>query len=241
MAELRFRRILVDSRFRSSGTPSSFTYDLPIPVELPPGTTCYVSDVLVGNYHWSIESGVNDTFAVSDSGGLIYPFPTLAPGNYTSSTLGDAVVLALNANSSGYTGSFQEGKNTYTISGAHPWHFLLESENNCDHTLGLNAANSTDAVNHTIHPDVRGKAEQLLICGNIGRSETLGPKGPIECLCRVPLTAPPGSIMHYENTHPSERIDVGNQMLSRLHFRITDISGRQITGRGNISFSLLFE
>jgi hypothetical protein len=142
-----------------------------------------------------------------------------------------------------YTSVYNADTNTasITMNNGASWRFVTGATNHCDHSLGLNAANLTFSNVQTIHPDIRGKTEQLLICGNVGRSETLGPKGSLNCLCRIPLAVGPGEVMHYENQHPSERIAVGNQMLSRLHFRITDITGIEVNGRGNISFSLLFE
>ena len=94
-----------------------------------------------------------------------------------------------------------------------------------------------ESVVQYIHPDVRGKTHQLLVGGKVGKSESLGPKGTLHCLCRVPFIIMPGQIEYYENRHPNDRIDVSNQMLSRLHFRVTDILGNNKVDRGNISFS----
>jgi hypothetical protein len=247
MSELRFRRILVDSRYRSTGTPSNFTYDLPVPVELPPDTTCYISDVIVGNHYWTVEEGYNDniTVTVVTSSGTSTADHQLDPGIYTSQTIGEHIAVKLTAPWGGslhFQAQYNDLKNQSTITSSQgTWSFNVGSPHNCDHTLGLNALNLDSTMSQVLHPDIRGKTEQILICGNVGRAETLGPKGPLNCLCRVPITVQHGKIMHYENHHPSERIAVGHQMLSRLHFRITDIAGNEVNGRGNISFSLLFE
>ena len=59
-SELEVRKIMIDSRYRSSGTSSNFYFDLPQTVSLPPGTKAYVTDVLIPTAWYTVEEGKND-------------------------------------------------------------------------------------------------------------------------------------------------------------------------------------
>ena len=46
---MSIRRIYIDSKHRASGTPSSFSYQLPRSIETPDETVCYVDNVFLPN------------------------------------------------------------------------------------------------------------------------------------------------------------------------------------------------
>ena len=53
------RRIYVDSRLRSGGTDSDFTYDLPRSIEVPDQTIAYVDSVLLPNAWATLHEFIN--------------------------------------------------------------------------------------------------------------------------------------------------------------------------------------
>ena len=90
MEQVQFRKIMIGSRFRTTGTSSDFTFDLPEVVSLPPKTIAYVGDVCIPIRFYSVTKEFNDR--------LYFMFPTmdflsifvqLPPGSYTGASLGE--------------------------------------------------------------------------------------------------------------------------------------------------------
>ena len=81
--------IRVDSRYRSSGTPTAFSVQLPRTVEFPPETVCYVSAVSLPVAWFNVDAFFSDKLYVreSRSAGVRCRVITLDAGNYTSVTL----------------------------------------------------------------------------------------------------------------------------------------------------------
>ena len=93
------RVIRVDSRYRSSGTPTAFSVQLPRTVEFPPETVCYVSAVSLPVAWFNVDAFFSDKLYVreSRSAGVRCRVITLDAGNYTSVTLPVALADKLNA------------------------------------------------------------------------------------------------------------------------------------------------
>ena len=62
------RRIYIDSRLRTSGTDSDFTYDLPRSIEVPDQTIAFVDSILVPNV-WTTLHESNYRLYVSEQVG----------------------------------------------------------------------------------------------------------------------------------------------------------------------------
>ena len=62
------RRIYIDSRMRTSGSDSDFTYDLPRSIEVPDNTIAYVDSILVPNV-WTTLHENNNRLYVSETVG----------------------------------------------------------------------------------------------------------------------------------------------------------------------------
>lgn len=92
------RVLRVDSRFRTSGTSTNFSYQLPESVEFPLGTTAHVSAVTLPYSWWNVDFEVNDTlYVIEDPGNAPQPRAIkLAAGQYTSLTLPTLIQNALN-------------------------------------------------------------------------------------------------------------------------------------------------
>ena len=59
------RHLFIDSRFRTSGTDSDFTLNLPENINLPLGARCFIASVSFSNVFYSIEENVNDKLYVA--------------------------------------------------------------------------------------------------------------------------------------------------------------------------------
>ena len=94
--------IRVDSRYRSSGTPTAFSVQLPRTVEFPPETVCYVSAVSLPVAWFNVDTFFSDKLYVRESrdAGVRCRVITLDAGNYTSVTLPVALAEKLNAGKS---------------------------------------------------------------------------------------------------------------------------------------------
>ena len=96
------RRIYIDSRHRTSGTGSDFTYDLPGGgIEIPDNTIGYVDSVLLNNVFTTIHNRNNRLYLAEEL------FPSylektilLSPGNYTGEQLALHLKESMNAHTS---------------------------------------------------------------------------------------------------------------------------------------------
>lgn len=94
--------IRLDSRFRSSGTPTDCVFSLPYAVEFPPNTPCFVSAVSLPHAWFNVDTGLSDKLYIIETQGVSRRCRVLQldAGNYTSMTLPPALQTALNATKS---------------------------------------------------------------------------------------------------------------------------------------------
>jgi len=100
-----WRRLVVDSRFRTkeSVSNSNFTINLPYAVTVPAQSLCYVDSICLSHAWPTVQTNINDhlyvqerlTGQAADTMRIIQ----LAPGTYNAEELKDEVVLKLNAGS----------------------------------------------------------------------------------------------------------------------------------------------
>ena len=107
------RRIYIDSRLRTSGTGSDFTYDLPRSFEIPDQTIAFVDSVLLGNVFTTIHENNNQFYfsEFTDQSNVSAKIYTLPEGNYTGAQLAQLVQDTLNASntlSQPYSVSYEE-------------------------------------------------------------------------------------------------------------------------------------
>ena len=102
MEQLRFRKIHVDSRFKSSGTHSQFEFPLAEPFSTPEGTVCYVDNVSIPHSWLSVDNSNKYLYIAERAGGGPYTYTVrrieLATGNHSGTTLKTALQTALNSN-----------------------------------------------------------------------------------------------------------------------------------------------
>ena len=108
-----FRRIVIDSRYRTSDSISNadFYVELPYAVTVPAGSLVYVDNVSLSHSWPTIQQDVNDRLYVQElpagiSGGTIDRIVQLAPGSYNAQTLQTELQSKLNLASSITTGTY---------------------------------------------------------------------------------------------------------------------------------------
>ena len=91
------RRIYIDSRQRTSGTDSDFTYDLSRSIEVPDNTIAFVDSVLLPNVFTTLHEN-NDRLYVSEQfqGTMTEHTYLLQEGNYTGQSLASLLATTLN-------------------------------------------------------------------------------------------------------------------------------------------------
>ena len=108
-----FRRIVIDSRYRTSDSISNadFYVELPYPVTVPAGSLAYVDNVSLSHSWPTIQENVNDKLYVEEwlngmGSGTLDRIVQLAPGSYNAQTLQTEVQTKLNLGSNLTTGAY---------------------------------------------------------------------------------------------------------------------------------------
>ena len=260
------RRIYIDSRLRSSGTDSDFTYDLPRSIEVPDNTIAFVDSILVPNV-WMTPHENNNRLYVSETVGSTTTEHTylLQEGNYTCQSLGNTL-RTLNTNktlATGYTVTCEENIGKLAMSNSTP-HFISmtrdaligtswnggapltrEDVRDCNDVIG-NVAGSTTVVAGVLQ--MGGFVDlipykNLFLCsstfGNLG--QVLGPVGQGDIIRRIAVTAPMGNLIYDAHSTSADYIDVSLTQISQMRWRLTDEKGGAVPLKNHgISFSICF-
>ena len=127
------RRIYIDSRLRTSGTDSDFTYDLSRSIEVPDNTIAYVDSVLLPNVFTSLHEN-NNRLYVSEQFQSTMTEHTylLQEGNYTGQTLASLLAATLNGPNktlpTTYTVTYDENVGKLTITNLSPDFIIFTRE-----------------------------------------------------------------------------------------------------------------
>ena len=258
------RRIYIDSRYRSSGTDSDFTYDLPVSLEIPDNTIGFVDSVFFPNVFTSIHDLNNRLYLIEvDSTNAQEKIILLQPGNYTGQELASLLQSSLNANTI-YSVGYDETKGKLTISNpTTTW--LIPTRKELMEAGGTWASSAIPENDFRTCYDVIGFAddptqyqngvftgenfvdlvpyETLFLCsstiGNLGQS--VGPVGQSDIVRRIVVNAPFGNNVHEVHSTNAHYVDCSNTTLSQMRWRLTDAVGRTVDLSGHgISFSVCF-
>ena len=108
-----FRRIVIDSRYRTSDSISNadFYAELPYPVTVPAGSLAYVDNVSLSHSWPTFQENVNDRLYVQEwpngmGSSTLDRIVQLAPGSYNAQTLQAEVQTKLNLGSNITTGTY---------------------------------------------------------------------------------------------------------------------------------------
>ena len=258
-----YHRVLIDSRHRISGTSADFVYQLPQTLQCPPDTHCTLSDCLIPVAWWTVELNVNDRLAVVLNG--VSHQTTISAGRYDSKELGTEVAYRLTAlcwalppgnvhKDLDFTSVYLASANQVAINTTPSvnWHFEMSDAasklNNPHDILGLTLARNgaVDAAYASsyqfMYPDVRHIHQILISSDTLGTAGTLGLYGPMSLLKRVPINSLYGQVQWHEGYHPSDRVNVSNETLSQIHFKLSKFDGTPVDlHNADVSFSLIFE
>jgi hypothetical protein len=139
---LKFRKIHVDSRLRSSGTNSDFEYSLSEPFNTPEGTICYIDNVVLPHSWQSVDNTNNWLYLAERVGsGPSYTYTVrkleLSTGNMSGTTFRTSLLTALNSNTptgvpANYTALYVMTTNKIIVASPDAatvqFHFLTDSE-----------------------------------------------------------------------------------------------------------------
>ena len=118
------RRIYIDSRLRSSGTDSDFTYDLPRSIEVPDQTIAFVDSILLPNVFTTLNENNNRLYVSETVGSTTTEHTYLLPeGNYTGQSLAITLTSTLNTHKTlptNYNAIYEENIGKLAISNNTP-------------------------------------------------------------------------------------------------------------------------
>ena len=128
--ELKFRKVHIDSRFRSTGTHSDFAYELAEPFDCPDGTICYMDNAVIP-MSWDSVGEHNRFLYLAERNRTNLPYVyhvrrlELSRQFYNGVTLRKAIEDQLNANvpspiTNDYTVAYDSSSNALTISKPNP-------------------------------------------------------------------------------------------------------------------------
>ena len=261
------RRIYIDSRLRSGGTDSDFTYDLPRGIEIPESTIAYVDSVFCPNVFTTLHGLDNRLYVIEGGNGASDERTVLLQeGNYTGEELRALLETSLNANkllSGNYIVTYEEKTGNYKIANSTGTWFL-PTRQDLTTTGGVWSSNTITEADLRVCHDVIGYTTEslylngvltmggfidllpyktLFLCsstfGNLGQS--VGPVRQGDIVRRIVVNAGFGHLIHDLHSTAAGYVDVSLTQLSQMHWRLTDEKGRVVSLEGHgISFHICF-
>ena len=249
MSYLGPRKLYIDSRYRSSGSHSEFTYQLSQSIEVPHGMVAIIDGVSVAYVFQTIDSTRNKLYV--DVFNHSPQVVTLTTGMYNGVTLAAELQTQLNAMG---LGTFRVVFDTSTgqlrilSTGVGYSTFSERSVSrpfDCLEVIGALSGQTmiTDGVELTLphHVDIAGTRVLYLCSSNFGHYSSLGPRGESDILRAVYIDASNGSFIVDRLANPFEYIECAGHQLQSLRFSLRDGNGQLVNLRGrSISFSIIF-
>jgi hypothetical protein len=249
------RKIYVDSRFKSSGSHSDFTFQLAQSVEIPQGWVALINDVQIPNVFLTIEDSRSKLYFR-----LFFPDNTqdvrtitLTPGMYNSFSLAIELQAQLNALGVGEFSVVYDPNNGHFIialvsASVSVFRFLGRASDRPHDALEVIGADlvsghamfSGETLTLPGHVNVSPTRVLYLTSSNLGQYNSLGPRGERDILRAIYLDQPFGTYISSQLTTPFEQIDVSGQQLQSLRFKLVDGNGAVVDMKNrSIAFSIL--
>jgi hypothetical protein len=257
--ELQVRKLHIDTRFKTknSKSNSNFSINISEPIRLPKDTICYVTNICLP-VSWSmIQPNRNNRFyyKLNSSSLLTLIIPE---GNYSVDLLAKLLKDCINVFSAGSVdASYDLDLNNLTITplGGNTLQIptdedlinsgLIEPLNSINNILQnyTNSkiySNSNKYVSNYI--DLFPVRNLYLQCENICTgSNSMLCSGQSNIIANIPITARYNQLVICDKLISMDYVNVGNQTINFLKFRLINLWGEEIDLRGNhFSFSLLF-
>ena len=249
------RKLYIDSRYRSSGTHSDFTFQLAQSIEVPLGMVAIVDTVSVPNVFMTVDDSRNKLYLQLFGANPRDVVLTLTNGMYNGVTLANELQAQLLALGIGdFTVVYGTATGQLTITYTHP------ADASVFRIRGRSAAYPYDALEvlgfditdgrviysdaeDTLpnHVDIAGTRILYLCSSNLGHYSSLGPRGESDIIRAVYVDASNGSYIVDRLANPFEFIECAGQQLQSLRFSLKDGNGQTVDMRGrSISFSVIF-
>ena len=263
-----FRKVYVNSSHRNTGTPTNFSIELKQDVECGPKAHLAITQVSLPNVFYGINASNNKLWIYQKhptvTSQSVNSEITIAEGNYTSTTLGSAILAGLNAAALGsavYNVNYNAATQKMTITQSSGGGFVIYDDRTM-RTLGridstgfygtlptiatpqslqqvLNIPPATDANTvwaSGIISTIRTQ-EVFLRSSNITNFGTLDSNGKTDAIKRVVLDRPFGEVVTTDsNIEVPDMMDCSNRVLRRLDFQLTDSYGT-VLNLHNVDYS----
>ena len=254
MSFLGPRKLYIDSRYRSSGSHSDFTFQLAQSVEVPHGWVAMIDNIQIPYVFMTVGDTRNRLYLQLLGTNPREVVVTLTNGMFNGVTLANELQAQLQALGIGdFTVVYGTATGQLTVtyanpvdssafrirgrSAAHPYDAL--------EVLGLDITDgrvifSDQADTLPNHVDIAGTRILYLCSSNLGHFSSLGPRGESDILRTIYVDQPNGSYIS-DRFNPFEHISVGGQQLQSLKFRLTDGMGAVMDMNGrSIAFDIIF-
>ena len=250
------RKLYIDSRYRSSGSHSDFTFQLTQSVEVPHGYVAIIDSVQIPNVFMTVDDTRNKLYLRLSISDVVQDYTiSLSNGMYNGVTLAIELQSQVNALS---IGAFTTVYNTATglisiaLGPDDPVKVLRFLGRNTtlpydaldvlgfDITYGR-AIRSGEEATLPHHVDIAGTRVLHLTSANFGHYSSLGPRGESDIIRQVMVSEGNGSYITDRLANPFEHIECAGQQLQSLKFKLTDGNGTVVDMKGrSIAFSIIF-
>ena len=264
---MSIRRIYIDSKHRASGTPSSFSYQLPRSIETPDETVCYVDSVFLPNVWGTFNADNNKLYVVEHATGgtEVKRLLLLEIGNYSSLELANAIETHLNLSktlANDYSVTYIERTGKFQIVNSSPgtWYLATRTQlkdpagfwagqvitdpKDCYSVIGFMGTEvvSSGTLSLTGYVQLQPYKTLFLCSSSFGNpNQSIGPVSQSDIIRRIVVAAPFGNYVHDQHSTQADYVDCSLCQLDNLSFRLTDSEGHTVDLHGHsISFSLCF-
>ena len=249
MSYLGARKLYIDSRYRSSGSHSDFTYQLAQSIEVPHGMVAVIDTLSVPNIFMTVDSTRNKLYVD------IFEHPpqivTLTTAMYNGITLAKELQTQLNAMGIGtYTVGYSSATGQLSVLATGGGYATFSERSalrpfDCLEVIGALDSQIliTDGVQFTLphHVDVAGTRVLYLCSSTFGHYSSLGPRGESDILRAIYIDASNGSYIVDRLANPFEFIECAGQQLQSIRFSLRDGNGQIVDLRGrSCAFSIIF-
>ena len=261
------RKIYINSKYRISGTPSNFTVQLPVTIQVPDNTAAVITECTCPAVWGTVIDDLNNVFYFvqsDDVNGLnadrrMFLVPSKS---YSGTSLAEELQTKLNDTFTGYTVTYDFDTNKISITHDTKYFKITYSQQETVNEFVNLVSSFTINTNlysfneHILQNSSNGytqlyKSGFILLTShihniylssdNLSSFNTLDLLGRRSIIKKVPVNVGYGGLI-IENSHSSvDFIDVSRKNFNTLNFRLTDSDNNEIPlNNTNVSFSILF-
>jgi hypothetical protein len=253
---LPLKKIYIDSRYRTpdSVSTSAFKFQLARNVQFPKNTVFYLEDVSIPNTWLTVEKDLNDKIYFKFPDGTVKAV-TIDQNQYTATSLTAEMNSKISAASIACTVIANTSFNNISITSPNQFYLLTDDDvvsllkpTNGPRSLNTILGNRT-GTSPLYGPNLPFTSGFLqlthndlyITSPNLGTYTTLGPRGEMNILRKVPVTSTYGYLIVDQATSNHAYLDCSEQTLNTMEFEIRDVAGNIVDLHGHhVSFALVF-